>query len=182
MSKIGNQLIKLPETVNVKVADEEAVVKGDKGEIKISLPRGITVKIKDGELVVERKNDSKKQKALHGTIRALIANAVFGVTEGWEKKLEMVGTGYRAAVDGKGLNLTVGFSHPVEINKQEGITFSVEKAVITVAGIDKESVGQVAAKIRAIRPPEPYKGKGIRYVDEVVRRKPGKAAKGAEGA
>lgn len=177
MSRIGKLPIELPESVTVKVSDGKVTVTGPKGVLEQELPRQISLLIKDGQVLVEPKGKGKKTKALHGTIRSLLANMVKGVTEGWKKQLELVGTGYRGEVVGKDLVLAIGFSHPVKITAPEGISFKVEKSFITVEGIDKQLVGQVAAKIRAIRPPEPYKGKGIRYAGEEVRRKPGKAAK-----
>lgn len=177
MSRIGIQPVEIPEKVNVEVDGKKVKVKGPQGNLEKELPREVSVKVEDGEVLVERKNDTKRAKSMHGTARAHIANMVKGVTEGWSKKLELVGTGYRAEVRGNKLVLTIGYSHPVEIEGPEGISFKVEKNVVTVEGPDKDLVGLIASKIRAVRPPEPYKGKGIKYIDEVVRRKPGKAAK-----
>jgi large subunit ribosomal protein L6 len=177
MSKVGKAPIEIPDNVEVAVDGNTVSVKGPRGELARGFPSSITVKVEGSKVVVEAKN--KSAIAMHGTSRALIANMVKGVSEGWTKELEMVGTGYRAETKGNDLVLTVGYSHPVTIEGPEGISFKVEKLNITVEGVDKELVGQVAAKIRAIRPPEPYKGKGIKYKDEVVRRKPGKAAKAA---
>ncbi len=171
----------MPESVKVSVADRTIEVNGPKGSLKRNLPREIGIEVKSAEVFVKPRKITKTSKALWGTWRALIANMVKGVSEGWSKKLELVGTGYRAEASGRDLVLTVGFSHPVKIEAPEGITFTIEKTMITIEGIDKELVGKVAAKIRAVRPPEPYKGKGIKYIDEVVRRKPGKAAKAQEG-
>lgn len=176
MSKIGKQPILIPEGVTVEVNAKKVSVKGPKGELARSLPRKIEAKISDGSVIVTRKDDTKASMSLHGTYRSLISNMVKGVFGGYSRQLELVGTGFRAEASGKTLSLTVGFSHPVKIEAPEGITFKVEKSIITVEGIDKEAVGQVAASIRSVRPPEPYKGKGIKYIDEVVRRKPGKAA------
>lgn len=181
MSRIGKLPVQLPESVKVSVADKIIEVNGPKGTLKRNLPREIDVEIKGAEVFVKPKKLTKTSKALWGTWRALIANMARGVSEGWSKKLELVGTGYRAEVSGRDLVLTVGFSHPVKIEAPEDITFTLEKTIIIVEGIDKELVGKVAAKIRAVRPPEPYKGKGIKYIDEVVRRKPGKAAKAQVG-
>jgi len=178
MSRVGKQPIKIPAEINVTINGKELKIKGPKGSLEIISPRGIDIKIEKDEILVSRKSDSKSVKALHGTIRALIANMVKGVIDGWNKVLELVGTGYRAEMQGNTLILTVGFSHPIKIEASEGISFSVEKSQITVSGVDKHKVGQAAAIIRAVRPPEPYKGKGIKYIDEEVRRKPGKAAKG----
>jgi len=182
MSRIGKLPVLLPEAVKVTVSDVMVKVEGPKGSLERKLPRVIGVEIKDKEVLVKTKSKIKTAKALHGTWRALIANMVKGVSEGWAKKLELVGVGYRAEGSDRELTLTVGFSHPVKVEAPEGITFAIEKTFITIEGIDKELVGKVAAEIRAIRPPEPYKGKGIKYVDEVVRRKPGKAAKAQAGA
>lgn len=182
MSKIGKKPVKLPENVEVNISDGGVVVKGPRGELSIDKPKEIKVEIKDGEIFFENKGNKKSGKEMHGTIRALVSNMVKGVTEGWEKKLELVGTGYRAEVSGKKLIITIGYSHPVEMEAPEGIEINADKTNITISGIDKEKVGEFAAKVRSIRKPEPYKGKGIKYIDEVVRRKPGKAAKAAGAA
>lgn len=179
MSRIGKTEIELPDGVEVAVDGDVIVISGPKGEIKREKPGYIELKINDATVVVENKSNSTRSKQMHGTMRAHIANMIKGVSGGWSKKLEMVGTGYRAQVSGKKLTLTVGFSHPVEIEAPEGIEFTVEKNIITVSGIDKDLVGSMSAKIRDIRPPEPYKGKGIKYEDEEIIRKPGKAAKAA---
>jgi large subunit ribosomal protein L6 len=179
MSRIGKLPVVLPETVEISVSDGTVCVKGSKGELERKLPREIIIEVEDKKVLVKRKGDNKTARALHGTWRALIANMVKGVSEGWSKQLELVGTGYRAEGSEHELTLAIGYSHPVEMKAPKGISFTVQKTLITVEGIDKELVGQVAAKIRDIRPPEPYKGKGIKYIDEVVRRKPGKAAKAA---
>ncbi|MGD8744428.1 MAG: 50S ribosomal protein L6 [Candidatus Woesebacteria bacterium] len=178
MSKVGKLPIELPEDVKLEVSDSKVKVAGPKGEITKSLPRPVVVEVKDKLATVKVKGKSKRSKSLHGTYRAIVSNMVKGVVDGWTKTLELVGTGYRAEVKGDTLVMKVGFSHPVEVDTPDGIKFSVEKNFIKVDGIDKELVGQTAAIIRSIRPPEPYKGKGIRYEDEVVRRKPGKAVKG----
>lgn len=177
MSRIGKLPIKLPEGVSVKIENRRILIKGVKGELEKILPKEIDVEIKDSVINLTVKSKSKSVKALHGTYRALIFNMVKGVNEGWKKELEIVGTGYRALVEGRDLVLTVGYSHPVTIQAPEGISFKVEKMIITVEGIDKELVGLISAKIRAVRPPEPYKGKGIKYLNEEIRRKAGKAAK-----
>jgi len=180
MSKIGKQPIKIPEGVNVVISNSEVVVSGPKGEIKHSLAKAVSVEKKEDDyLEVSTKDRSKQGRANFGTTRALLANIVLGVSEGWAKQLELVGTGYKSETDGKKLTLIVGFSHPVIIEETEGITYKIEKNVITVEGIDRQLVGHLSAKIRAVRPPEPYKGKGIKYIDEVIRRKAGKAAKTA---
>lgn len=182
MSKIGRQPISIPNGVTVAVENGNVKVSGPKGSLDLSLPRGVTVETKDNEIVVTVKGSSKFYSSLHGTIRSLINNNVKGVSAGWSRQLELVGTGFRAEVNGKTLVLTVGYSHPVKIEAPEGVTFKVEKMVVTVEGYNKEVVGQVAANIRGVRPPEPYKGKGIKYTDEVIRRKPGKAAAKTAGA
>ncbi len=182
MSRVGRQPIKIPEGITVKVKDGQVQVKGSKGVLTQEIRPELKVTIKEDKIFVTRSSESKLAKSLHGLTRTLIANMIKGVGEGWEKRLEMHGTGYRAKLEGDTLVLTVGFSHPVQIKPVEGITFQVEgNDKIFVSGIDKVLVGQVAARIRKIRPPEPYKGKGIRYEKEVVRRKPGKAAKVGAG-
>lgn len=177
MSKIGKQPVKLVEGVTAEVSGHELKVTGPKGSLSLVIPGSTEVEIKAGEILVTSKKENKQAKSNFGTIRSLIANMVDGVSKGWSKQLELVGTGYRAEVQGKDLLLTVGFSHPVKIEAPEGIAFKVEKTIVTVEGMSKESVGQVAANIRGVRPPEPYKGKGIKYIDEIIRRKAGKAAK-----
>ncbi len=180
MSKIGKLPVSIPSGVTVTVTEGEVVVKGSKGELKRNIPRGFKVVVAENEVTVTPpKSESKKNKAMFGTLRVLISNMVHGVSEGWKKELELVGTGYRAEIQGKNLSVNVGFSHPVVFEPADGIQFTVEKSIIRVEGIDKELVGQTAANIRKVRPPEPYKGKGIRLVGEYVRRKPGKAAKAA---
>lgn len=181
MSRIGKLPIIIPEGVNVSVDKQQVVVKGPKAELKLKLPRNIEVEINDTQLnVINKKGDS--HAPVHGTTRAHLSNMIHGVSEGWSKELEMVGTGYRCEVKGETLVLIVGYSHPIELPIPEGIKVETDKTKITVSGADKEDVGQFSALIRAARPPEPYKGKGIKYVDEYIRRKAGKAAKGAEGA
>ncbi len=178
MSRIGSLSINIPVGVEVEKTGNLIVVKGPKGELKMQLDPAISLEIVDGEASFKRKNDQKKNKALHGLMRALLANMVFGVTDGWDKKLELVGVGYRAQVNGSKLTLAVGFSHPVAIEAPAGLQFEVsDNTRITVSGIDKGLVGQMAANIRAVKPPEPYKGKGIRYEGEYIRRKAGKAGK-----
>lgn len=176
MSKIGKQPITIPSGVKLEITDKTVSVTGPKGTIQKTLPRGVEVKVEGDIANVTVKGKSKQQMSLHGTYRSLIANDVKGVSEGWSKKLELVGTGFRAEVQGKTLVLTVGFSHPVKIEAPEGVSFKVEKTFVTIEGANKEDVGQVAAVTRAVRPPEPYKGKGIKYTDEIIRRKAGKAA------
>jgi len=177
MSRIGKDPIPIPAGVTVKIDGNLSVVKGPKGEHKQHIPKGLIFEEKDGQLMVTRPDDAKPVRAKHGLVRALIANQILGVTQGFEKKLEIIGVGYRAAVKGKILDLQLQFSHPVEYSIPDGITITCSDAThITVAGIDKQQVGQVAAEIRSYRKPEPYKGKGIRYVGEYVVRKAGKAA------
>ncbi len=176
MSRIGKKPISLPAGVKVTVDGDTVTVQGSKGTLVQTLPEGITINQEDNQLVVQRANDSKQTRAFHGLTRALIANMVEGVTNGFEKKLEMVGVGYRAQMQGKKLVISIGFSHPVEIDAPEGIDFEVPAPTrITIRGIDKQLVGNTAAHIRAIRKPEPYKGKGIKYENEYIRRKAGKA-------
>lgn len=178
MSRIGQAPIPVPSGVDVRVDDSFVVVKGPRGELSRTLPEGITVERADGELRVARARESRELKALHGLVRSLLANMVQGVTEGFEKRLEIHGVGYRATKQGNDIELQVGFSHPVRKPAPQGIEFDVPQPTrITVRGIDKELVGQVAAEIRGIKKPEPYKAKGIRYEGEHVRRKAGKAAK-----
>lgn len=160
----------------MEISGRHVKVSGPKGTLEEKLPRGVEVEVKDGVMNVTVKGKSKIDSSNHGTVRALLNNDVIGVSKGWSRQLELVGTGFRAEVRGKLLVLTVGYSHTVDLEAPEGISFKVEKTIITVEGIDKELVGQTAANIRSVRPPEPYKGKGIKYVDEVIRRKAGKAA------
>ena len=177
MSRIGKNPIPIPSGVTVKIDGDTSVVKGPKGEHRQHIPEGLTFEENDGQLTVSRPDDSKPVRAKHGLVRALIANQVHGVTEGFEKQLEIIGVGYRAAVKGKVLDLQLQFSHPVEYPIPADITINCpDNTHITVAGVDKQRVGQIAAEIRAYRKPEPYKGKGIRYVGEYVVRKAGKAA------
>jgi large subunit ribosomal protein L6 len=175
MSRIGKRPITVPAKVTVTIEGQTVTVKGPKGELSHTLPTKISA-VLDGEtLNVNRVDDSRVARQLHGLSRTLVSNMVEGVSKGFERKLEIQGVGYRAAVQGRNLNLAMGYSHPVNIEPPPGITFAVEGTTnVTVSGIDKEVVGNTAAKIRAVRPPEPYKGKGIRYAGEVVRRKVGK--------
>ncbi len=182
MSKIGKQPIPLPEKVDLELVDNVAEVKGPKGSLKLQIPRGVKVSVDERVVNVSIAKITKNNMSLHGTVRAILANMVKGVVDGWQKQLELVGTGYRAEVQGNTLVLTVGYINPVKMLAPEGIVFTVEKNIITVSGTNKEVVGEIAAKIRAVRPPEPYQGKGIRYLGEEVRKKPGKAAKAAAGA
>lgn len=182
MSRIGNTPVEIPKEVTVTVSSASVMVKGPKGELVIDVPAGIVVKNEGTTLVAERKRNDTKVKALHGTVVALLANAVEGVTKGWSKQLELQGVGYRATLTGTDVVLNVGFSHTVTIKPPIGITFAVTDGKIIVTGVDKHAVGQVTASIRAVKPPEPYKGKGIRYVGEYVRKKAGKSAKAVGGA
>ncbi len=182
MSKIGRLPITLPTGTTVEVSGHTVKITGPKGTLTRTLPRGIEVNVEGSELKVVAKGKSKTLMTLYGTSRALINNDVTGVSEGWAKKLELIGTGFRAEVAGKTLTLIVGYSHPVKIEAPEGISFKVEKMIVTVEGMSRENVGQIASEIRAVRPPEPYKGKGIKYIDEVIRRKAGKAAAKAGAA
>jgi len=182
MSKIGRLPITIPAGTTVEVSGSTVKMTGPKGTLSRVLPRGIEVNIEGSELKVTVKGKSKTIMTLYGTTRALINNDITGVSTGWAKKLELVGTGFRAEVSGKTLTLIVGYSHSVKIEAPEGITFKVEKMIVTVEGMNREVVGQVAADIRGVRPPEPYKGKGIKYIDEVIRRKAGKAAAKAGAA
>jgi len=182
MSRVGNTLINMPDGVKLERTDSGLRIIGLKGQLEIKNIKGVIVHQDGSNLKVSVDKESGKLKAIHGTYRSLISNMVHGVSEGWSKELELVGTGYRAEFNDNKLILYIGYSHPVEIKTPEGITFKVDKTKITIEGIDKELVGLIASKIRDIRPPEPYKGKGIKYKDEVVRRKPGKAAKAQAGA
>ncbi len=177
MSRIGNAPVAVPSGVEVRQdGASKLVVKGPKGTLERTFSDKVTFTVEDGRVVVARVDEERESKALHGLSRALLHNMVVGVSDGYRKELQAVGVGYRAALRGRTLELQVGFSHPVEIEAPPGIEFEVpEPTRIIVSGIDKELVGQVAANIRSVRPPEPYKGKGIRYVDEYVRRKAGKA-------
>jgi large subunit ribosomal protein L6 len=177
MSRIGRKPVAVPDAVTVTIAPGNIAVKGPKGELTQTYSQEITVSQDDGQVLVARPTDRGEHRALHGLTRSLIANMVEGVTDGFEKRLEIQGVGYRAALKGKNLELALGFSHPVSITAPEGIDFEVPQPTeIIIRGIDKQLVGQVAADIRKRRPPEPYKGKGIRYKDEQVLRKVGKRA------
>lgn len=178
MSRIGNKVITVPAGVEVSIVDNFATVKGPKGELKQQFDKDMTFNIEGNEITVVRPSDSKRHRTVHGTTRAILANMIEGVSAGFKKELELIGVGYRAQMQGKKLVLSVGYSHPVEFEEIEGITLGVEgNTKVSIEGINKEVVGQYAAKVRAVRPPEPYKGKGIRYVGEYVRRKEGKTGK-----
>ncbi|GAB7040653.1 MULTISPECIES: 50S ribosomal protein L6 [Catenuloplanes] len=179
MSRIGRKSITVPANVDVKIDGAVVTVKGPKGELSHTLAEPITAeRAEDGTIQVSRPNDERKAKELHGLSRTLVANMIVGVTEGYRKSLEINGTGYRVTAKGNDLEFALGFSHPVVIQPPAGITFTVERPTLFhVAGIDKQLVGEVSANIRKIRPPEPYKGKGVKYQGEVIRRKAGKAGK-----
>jgi large subunit ribosomal protein L6 len=179
VSRIGRMPVEVPQGVDVNLKGSHVRVKGPKGQMEHTFPAAMKISLKDGVITVERPSDERTHRALHGMTRSLIYNMVAGVSQGFEKVLEVNGVGYRAEMSGKNLVLNVGYSHPVEVTPPDGITFEVETRArqIKVQGYDKAAVGQVAADIRKIRPPEPYKGKGIKYLDERIRRKAGKAGK-----
>ncbi len=176
MSRIGRAPVTVPDNVEIDISDRTVKVKGPKGELSVPLGRGVEVRQEDAELIVERQSNAPDHRAMHGLTRSLIQNAVTGVTDGFAKTLVIQGVGYRGSLQGRDINLQVGYSHPVTIRPREGIEFEIPNpTTIVVRGIDKQRVGQMAAEIRQVRPPEPYKGKGIRYSDEQIRRKVGKA-------
>lgn len=177
MSRIGKLPIQIPSGVTITVDSDVITVKGAKGELTVPHLSDVTVSVEDGVTTVARKDDQKIAKAQHGLQRALLNNAVVGVTEGFEKKLEVNGVGFRVATSGNQLDMSLGFSHPVKYIAPEGVSITNDKMEITVSGIDKQKVGQVAAEIRALKKPEPYKGKGIKYADEQILRKAGKTGK-----
>jgi large subunit ribosomal protein L6 len=179
VSRIGQLPIVVPAGVDVKIKGSHVLVKGPKGELQHTFPADMAISLEDGEVVVKRPSDEKSHRAFHGMTRALINNMVLGVSTGFSKVLEINGVGYRAQLEGENLVLNVGFSHPVTVEPPEGIEFEVDERTrqIVVKGYDKQVVGHVAANIRKVRPPEPYKGKGIKYIDERIRRKAGKAGK-----
>ena len=178
MSRIGKSPIPVPAGVEVNISGADVSVKGPKGTLSLTVASPITVAMADGQIVVSRPDDERTSRSLHGLTRTLIANQITGVTEGYSKALEIVGTGFRVAAKGADLEFALGYSHPITVKPPQGITFAVEgNTKIVVSGIDKQAVGEVAANIRKLRKPEPYKGKGVRYAGEVVRRKAGKAGK-----
>lgn len=178
MSRIGRLPIDIPAGVDVKVDGSAVTVKGPKGELALTVASPIEVKVQDGQLLVTRPDDERESRSLHGLTRTLIHNQIIGVTEGYSKGLEIVGTGYRVTAKGNSLEFALGFSHSITVDPPAGITFAVDgNTKLTVHGIDKQAVGEAAANIRKLRKPEPYKGKGVRYAGEVVRRKAGKAGK-----
>lgn len=178
MSRIGKAPIAVAQGVTVNISPTEVKIKGPKGELALGIHPAITVKLAEQKLVVTRGSDNKFHRSLHGMTRSILANMVKGVSEGFKKRLEVQGLGYKAVMQGKNLTLSLGYSHPIVVEPPEGITFSMEEGnQIGIAGIDKQLVGEMAAKIRDFRPPEPFKGKGVRYAGEYVRRKAGKAGK-----
>jgi len=176
MSRIGNNPITIPESVELSISGQTVTVKGPKGQLSTDLLPGVTVVQESGVLTVSRSSDDKKVKAAHGLLRSLIQNTITGVTEGFQKILEVNGVGFKANVSGKNLKLNLGFSHDIDFTAPDDVTIEAKNNVITVTGIDKQRVGQVAAQIRAYKKPEPYKGKGIKYSDEYIIRKSGKTA------
>lgn len=181
MSKIGKLPVQLETGTTVTVDRQMVTVNGPKGTLNFKMPRGVMVEIEEGRAVVKKERDDYQLDKFYGLARTLLANAVDGVNKGFEKKLEIQGVGYRGRVDGRDLVLNMGFADPVKMTPPDGITFTVAEGIITVAGIDKTVVGDTAAKIRAVRPPDAYKGKGIRYQGEVIKKKAGKAAKAVGG-
>ena len=178
MSRIGRLPITVPSGVEVKIDGQAVAVKGPKGELTLVVKSPIEVALEDGQVLVTRPDDERESRSLHGLTRTLIANQIIGVTDGYTKGLEVVGTGYRVAAKGNSVEFALGYSHPITVDPPAGITFTVEgNNKLTVSGIDKQAVGEVAANIRKLRKPEPYKGKGVRYAGEVVRRKAGKSGK-----
>jgi len=183
MSRIGKQPVEIPAKVQVNIQGQEVSVKGPKGQLTMLAHPEMTVNTEDGKIVVVRPSDDRRHRELHGLTRALINNMVNGVTQGYRRTLVVEGVGYRAEMQGKNLIMYLGYSHPVEVKPPEGISFAIEERgrIVFVDGIDRQLVGQIAANIRKLRPPEPYKGKGVRYNEERIRRKAGKAGKGASG-
>jgi large subunit ribosomal protein L6 len=178
MSRIGRLPISIPAGVEVKIDGQDVAVKGPKGELSLTVKSPITAAIEDGQVLVTRPDDERESRSLHGLTRTLIANQIIGVTDGYTKGLEVVGTGYRVQSKGNSIEFALGYSHPITVEPPAGISFTVEgNNKLTVSGIDKQAVGEVAANIRKLRKPEPYKGKGVRYAGEVVRRKAGKSGK-----
>ncbi|MBT0565726.1 50S ribosomal protein L6 [Williamsia sp. CHRR-6] len=178
MSRIGKNPVPIPAGVDVKIDGQAVSVKGPKGELSLTVAEPITIAAEDGTVVVSRPNDERRSRALHGLSRTLVANLITGVTQGYTTKMEIFGVGYRVALKGKDLEFALGYSHPVPIEAPEGITFAVESPTkFSVSGIDKQKVGQISANIRRLRRPDPYKGKGIRYEGEQIRRKVGKTGK-----
>jgi len=179
MSRIGKKPLPLPKGVTVTSSAGKMAVKGPKGELSRAMPTGVSLKVDSSKVVVERADDSRENRARHGLVRAHLANMVKGVTDGWTRELEINGVGYRAEVAGDTVNMALGYSHPVVFKLPKGITAKVDKNRLILSGSDRDALGQTAAKVRELRPPEPYKGKGVKYVEEVIARKVGKA--GATG-
>lgn len=180
MSRIGKKPIEIPESVEVKVSEKKISVKGPKGSLDFDFHDDIEVKVSEKEIQIAAGRDTKQARSLWGLTRVLIANMIEGVTKGFEKQLELHGVGYRMTVQGEKMNMALGFSHPVEIEIPEGLEAKIDKNILTISGIDKQKVGQLAAYVRALKKVEPYKGKGFRYVGEIVRKKAGKKAVGTE--
>jgi large subunit ribosomal protein L6 len=180
MSRVGKKPIEIPDGVEIKIVDRKVSVKGPKGSLDFEFRPEVNVAISEKEVKVTAKDMTKQSKALWGLTRMLVANMIHGVTKGYEKQLELQGVGFRMAVQGKKLNMALGFSHPVEVDIPEGLEAKIEKNILTISGIDKQKVGQFAASTRSLKKVEPYKGKGFRYVGEIVRKKAGKKAAGAE--
>jgi large subunit ribosomal protein L6 len=178
MSRIGKKPILLPKGVTIDVVNSSLGVKGPRGELSRSLPSGVTVNIRNGIVAIERQDDSRGNRAKHGLVRALLFNMVKGVTEGFERRLEINGVGYRAEVAGQKMTLALGYSHSVIYELPKGISAKIDKNILILTGYDRELLGETAAKIRSFRPPEPYKGKGIKYMEEIIRRKVGKTGAG----
>ena len=177
MSRIGKLPIEIPSGVTITIEDGKIIVTNPKGTLEVPHLSELDVKNEEGQIIVTRKNDERVARAQHGLQRTLINNAIIGLTKGYEKKLEVNGVGFRVSGGGQEIEMSLGFSHPVKYKSKDGVNLTVEKMTITVSGIDKQAVGQVAAEIRSLKKPEPYKGKGIKYADEVIRRKVGKAGK-----
>ena len=182
MSKIGKMPVSIPEGVTVQVSQNRIEVSGPKGDLSFTFRPEVVIAVEDSTIKVARKQETKFAKSLHGLTRSLVANMIKGVSQGHEKVLELIGVGYRASIQGENLLLSVGFSHPVLIKKIKGVDFEIKDNKIIISGADKSLVGEIAASIKRVRPPEPYKGKGIKYLDELVRRKAGKTLKTATGA
>ena len=175
MSRVGNKIINVPKGVQVTVKGEHLTVKGPKGQLEQDVPEGITSKLENDQLTFERASDAPAMRSKHGLTRALAQNMVTGVSEGFERRLEINGVGYRAEAKGDTLTLNLGFSHPIDYKLPKGVSAKVEKNIIVLSGIDRDRLGLTAAKVRSFRPPEPYKGKGVKYIEETIRRKVGKA-------
>jgi large subunit ribosomal protein L6 len=180
MSRIGKKPVEIPDSIEVKINKQNISIKGPKGTLSFEFHQDVTVKVQEKEIKVNATRESKEARAIWGLTRVLIANMIHGVTQGFEKQLELQGVGFRMAVQGKKINMALGFSHPVEVDIPQELEAKIEKNILTISGIDKQKVGQFAASIRALKKVEPYKGKGFRYVGEIVRKKAGKKAVSAE--